>query len=61
MWPKSSLEGVRSAIASRKVTTGTMAFRLERSTKEIASQYELTLTKPLGIEVQGESDVTEDV
>jgi hypothetical protein len=38
-----------------------MAFRLERSTKEIASQYELTLTKPLGIEVQGESDATEDV
>jgi hypothetical protein len=33
-----------------------MTFCLERSTEEIASQYELTLTKPLGIQVQGECD-----
>jgi len=33
-----------------------MVFRLERSIEEVASQYELTLTKPLGLEVQETED-----
>ena len=54
LWPKSTLEGVRSAISSRRVASGTMVFRFQRSIEEVASQYELTLTKPLGLEIQGE-------
>ena len=56
LWPKTSLEGVRSAVASRKVASGMMTFRFERSIEEVASQYELTLTKPLGLEVQATKD-----
>ena len=33
-----------------------MTFRFERSIEEVASQYELTLTKPLGLEVQATDD-----
>jgi pentatricopeptide repeat protein len=56
LWPKTSLDGVRSAVASRKVASGMMTFRFERSIEEVASQYELTLTKPLGLEVQATED-----
>lgn len=33
-----------------------MVFRFERSVEEVASQYELTLTKPLGLEVKATED-----
>jgi pentatricopeptide repeat protein len=53
LWPKSSLDGVKSAVSSRRVASSEMVFRFERSTVEIGSQYELTLTKPLGLQIQG--------
>lgn len=52
-WPKSSLEGVRSAIQSRKVVSGSIQFELQRPGEAVDNQYELTLTRPIGLELKG--------
>lgn len=56
MWPKSTFDGVRAAIASRKVVSGSIEFQFRRVSDEtkIGSQtYELTLTRPIGVQVEG--------
>ena len=56
MWPKTTLDGVKSAISSRKVTSQSMAFQLQRFVEEtvVDDQYELSLVKPIGLEIEGE-------
>ncbi len=56
-WPKSSLEGVRSAIQSRKAVSGSIQFELQRPREAVDNQYELTLTRPIGLELQGNQGI----
>mmetsp|Transcript_1264 Transcript_1264/g.1806 ORF Transcript_1264/g.1806 Transcript_1264/m.1806 type:complete len:1106 (+) Transcript_1264:219-3536(+) len=62
MWPKSTLEGVRSAISSRKVMSSEMEFKFQRSTNEIAEsevvveEIELSIPKPIGFNVEDSKD-----
>lgn len=58
MWPKSTLDGVRSAISSRKVVSSTMQAQFQRageliSEAEMVQEFELTLTRPMGIHIEG--------
>lgn len=57
MWPKSTLDGVRSAISSRKVVSSGMQFQFRRvgalqSEAEIVQEFELNLTRPMGIHIE---------
>ena len=52
-WPKSSLEGMRSAIQSRKAMSGSIQLELQRLGEIVDNQFELTLTKPIGLELRG--------
>ncbi len=60
LWPKSTLDGVKSAISSRKVISSTMDFEFrhatcdEVDTTEIVQTFELSLSRPIGINVEGE-------
>lgn len=59
MWPKSTLDGVRSAISSRKVVSSSMQFQFRRfgallSEAEMVQEFELSLTRPMGIHIEGE-------
>ena len=62
LWPKSTLDGVRSAISSRKVISPMMDFEFKRlgSNEEEGddlggiSSFELNLSRPIGINVEGE-------
>ncbi|KAL9181558.1 hypothetical protein ACHAXT_010363 [Thalassiosira profunda] len=63
LWPKSTLDGVRSAISSRKVVTGTMDFEFKRLTEggmegitENVKSFELSLSRPIGINVEDTDD-----
>ena len=60
MWPKSTLDGIRSAISSRKVMSPTMKFQLQRicdenlvSEAELVQEFELSLSRPMGIHIEG--------
>jgi uncharacterized protein YheU (UPF0270 family) len=56
MWPKTTLEGVKSAIASRKVVASQLALQLHRVSSndaQVSNQYELILPRPLGLEIDG--------
>ncbi len=59
MWPKSTLDGIRSAISSRKVMSSTMKFQLQRSSDsliseaELVQEFELSLSRPMGINIEG--------
>jgi len=59
MWPKSTLDGIRSAISSRKVMTSTMKFQFQRSCDnlisetELVQEFELSLSRPMGIHIEG--------
>lgn len=53
-WPKSSLEGVRSVIQSRKAVAKSIQFELQRLGEAVDNQFELTLTRPIGMEMKGE-------
>lgn len=57
MWPKSTLDGVRSAISSRKVVSSTMQAQFQRAGEligeaEMVQEFELTLTRPMGIHIE---------
>jgi hypothetical protein len=52
-WPKSSLEGIRSVIQSRKAVSGSIQFEFQRLGEAVDNQYELTLTRPIGLELKG--------
>ena len=60
LWPKSTLDGVRSAISSRKVIVPTMDFEFRRLGLEVVDgfeavqSFELSLSRPIGINVEGE-------
>ena len=61
LWPKSTLDGVRSAISSRKVLSSTMEFEFRRlgaegefETIDGVKAFELNLSRPIGINVEGE-------
>lgn len=53
MWPKSTLEGVRSAISSRRATSGRIQLEFQRVSQVVDNQFELTLTRPIGMELKG--------
>lgn len=60
LWPKSTLDGVRSAISSRKVISPVMDFEfrrlaLEKVEAESVQSFELSLSRPIGINVEGTS------
>jgi hypothetical protein len=61
LWPKSTLDGVRSAISSRKVLSSTMEFEFRRLGSQVGDaavdgveSFELNLSRPIGINVEGE-------
>lgn len=61
IWPKSTLDGVRSAISSRKVLSSTMEFEFRRlgaqegnMSRDGIKSFELNLSRPIGINVEGE-------
>jgi len=58
LWPKSTLDGVRSAISSRKVVSGMIDFQFQRASEAgvSAQTYELTLARPIGIEIEETPD-----
>jgi hypothetical protein len=56
MWPKSTLEGVRSALSSRKAVSGSIQFEFQRAGKELDNQFELRLSRPIGLELKGTLD-----
>lgn len=60
MWPKSTVEGVRSAVSSRKVMSKTMKFNFQRVNEvagecesELVQEFELSLSRPMGIHIEG--------
>ena len=53
MWPKSTMEGVKSAIMSRKAVAESMEFEFQRLGETVDNQFELTLTRPIGFNLQG--------
>jgi len=61
LWPKSTLDGVKSAVSSRKVILPTMDFEFRRLVSdqvdggvEAVQSFELSLSRPIGINVEGE-------
>jgi hypothetical protein len=53
MWPKSTLEGVKSAIISRKAVADSMEFEFQHLVETVDNQFELTLTRPIGFNLKG--------
>mmetsp|Transcript_2856 Transcript_2856/g.8006 ORF Transcript_2856/g.8006 Transcript_2856/m.8006 type:complete len:1071 (+) Transcript_2856:141-3353(+) len=61
VWPTSSMDGLQSALRSRKVTSSNIALEFARAMsldQEATNRYQLTLQRPLGIEVQ--EQITKD-
>lgn len=61
LWPKSSLEGVKSAICSRRIAFGGQTIKFEMKkfsavSKEKETQFELTLNRPLGFNIRESVD-----
>eukprot|EP00542_Grammatophora_oceanica_P011517 CAMPEP_0194040620 /NCGR_PEP_ID=MMETSP0009_2-20130614/12585_1 /TAXON_ID=210454 /ORGANISM="Grammatophora oceanica, Strain CCMP 410" /LENGTH=1010 /DNA_ID=CAMNT_0038683811 /DNA_START=131 /DNA_END=3163 /DNA_ORIENTATION=+ len=59
MWPKSTMEGVRSAISSRKVVSPEMDFqfqRMEEGQAITAGRFEMKLPRPLGLQIKETED-----
>mmetsp|Transcript_39912 Transcript_39912/g.96065 ORF Transcript_39912/g.96065 Transcript_39912/m.96065 type:complete len:1105 (+) Transcript_39912:280-3594(+) len=62
LWPKSTLDGVRSAISSRKVISPSMEFQFRRLASEKMDgeegvhSFELSLSRPIGINVDDTDD-----
>jgi hypothetical protein len=54
MWPKSTLDGVKSALLSRKAVAESIQFEFQRLGAEtVDNQYELTLSRPIGLNLKG--------
>ncbi len=53
MWPKSTLEGVKSAVSSRNAVAESMEFEFQRLVETVDNQFELTLTRPIGFNLKG--------
>ncbi|KAL7551689.1 hypothetical protein ACHAWF_014875 [Thalassiosira exigua] len=65
MWPKSTLDGVRSAVSSRRVVSGTMDFEFKRTADDIefinedgvaVEAFQMSLSRPIGINVEDTDD-----
>ncbi|CAJ1953306.1 unnamed protein product [Cylindrotheca closterium] len=56
MWPKSTLEGVRSAMLSRKATSSSIAMEFQRIGDAEDNQFELSLSKPIGMQLKETDD-----
>eukprot|EP00531_Pseudo-nitzschia_arenysensis_P001163 CAMPEP_0116148964 /NCGR_PEP_ID=MMETSP0329-20121206/18667_1 /TAXON_ID=697910 /ORGANISM="Pseudo-nitzschia arenysensis, Strain B593" /LENGTH=988 /DNA_ID=CAMNT_0003645191 /DNA_START=500 /DNA_END=3466 /DNA_ORIENTATION=- len=56
MWPKSTLEGVKSAISSRNAVAESMEFEFQRLVETVDNQFELTLTRPIGFNLKETED-----
>jgi hypothetical protein len=54
LWPKSTLDGVRSAMQSRKAVARSIQFEFQRLADIEDNQFELSLTRPIGFELRGE-------
>jgi hypothetical protein len=57
LWPKSTLEGVLSAVSSRRASSGSIQLEFQRMGNVVDNQFELTLTRPLGMELKGKQQV----
>lgn len=54
MWSKTTMEGVRSSLTSRRMTADTATFEFKRTdVDKPANVYELTLSKPIGLNLRG--------
>ena len=53
LWPKSTLEGVRSAMQSRRAVSNSMEMAFQRLGDAVDNQFELTLTRPIGLQLKG--------
>jgi hypothetical protein len=53
MWPKSTLEGVKSALISRKAVSQSVQFQFQRLGEIVDNQFELTLARPIGLQMKG--------
>ena len=53
MWPKSTLDGVLSAVSSRRAAASSIQFEFSRIREAIDDQFELTLARPIGLELKG--------
>lgn len=56
LWPTTTLEGVQSAFRSRKMLSQKAVVEFLRLADQVDNVYELTLEKPLGLEVQETTD-----
>jgi hypothetical protein len=53
MWPKTTLGGVLSAVSSRRAAAASVQFEFQRIREAVDDQFELTLTRPIGLELKG--------
>ena len=55
VWPKATLHGVKSAMSSRKIVAASMNFQFQRFVGETIADnsYELSVMKPIGLEIEG--------
>ena len=67
LWPKSTLDGVRSAISSRRVMSSSMDFEFRRRVTgdevgiEAVKSFELSLSRPIGINIEGMCPDSEEI
>lgn len=59
MWPKSTLEGVMSAMSSRNAVSDSMEFEFQRLVETTDNQFELSLTRPIGFNLKGKQQSIE--
>lgn len=59
LWPKSTLEGVRSSLTTRSMTADSATFEFKRTDVDKPTNvYELTLSKPIGLNLRGKISKT---
>lgn len=56
MWPKSSLAGVQSALSSRRNMADSMSLEFRRMQDAVDNQFQLTLPRPTGMQMQDSED-----
>jgi len=56
-WPKTTLEGVRSAITSRRMVAGSAGFEFRRTDVPTTDNlYELSIKRPIGLNLRGKRE-----
>mmetsp|Transcript_19307 Transcript_19307/g.21561 ORF Transcript_19307/g.21561 Transcript_19307/m.21561 type:complete len:1019 (+) Transcript_19307:98-3154(+) len=56
MWPKRTLEGLRSSMSSRKVVSSLVRLQFQGAVAKTDNRYELDIVKPIGMEVEEDDD-----